>query len=338
MSLIKKKEFVGIDFTKFVMAIFVVAIHTNPLKDINNNYLIKIWGSITNVAVPFFFITSGYLLFLKLKKNPEISFQLTVIKSYIKRIVELYIYWTLIFLPITVWKFINNDLTFYKDIFLFFRGIFFIGENYYSWPLWYLLSMIYSLILIYFLAKRNIHIKYIFFVSILVFLISEIMNYIVIFKINNEFILKLSKIVSYSFVNGRLFSGMLYFMIGALFSNYKIKLSKSTQLVFIIIGTIFSFLKIPFISPFMFIFFPFAIFYMSLNFKGVTIKNGYFYRKCSTVMYFTHMIFLFLYTLIFKEFKYSGWDAFLISTITPIVLTFIVYNTEDKLRFFKKIF
>lgn len=63
------KNYCGIDLIKFFMAIIVVAIHTHPLEHCSNEILIRIYNSIVSSAVPFFFISSGFLLGSKLKKD-----------------------------------------------------------------------------------------------------------------------------------------------------------------------------------------------------------------------------------------------------------------------------
>lgn len=44
------------------MAFCVIAIHTQPLVNCNNDSILSIYDSVVRLAVPFFFITSGFLL------------------------------------------------------------------------------------------------------------------------------------------------------------------------------------------------------------------------------------------------------------------------------------
>ena len=148
------------------MAVFVVAIHTHPFERCGCLSFKNAWDVLIGVAVPYFFIASGFFLFLKLKEEKKEESQLKKIKSYTKRIVELYVFWTIIYFPVTIWYFFNNDNPFYTDILSFIKGFFFRGENYYSWHLWYLLSMIYSLILLCILKRNSIKNRYVFIISI----------------------------------------------------------------------------------------------------------------------------------------------------------------------------
>ena len=57
----KKREYHGIDIGKFLCAVLVIAIHTQPF--VNNLWLDRGAGIITRLAVPFFFVSTGFLLF-----------------------------------------------------------------------------------------------------------------------------------------------------------------------------------------------------------------------------------------------------------------------------------
>lgn len=52
------KRIDSLDCCKLLMAIFVVAIHTFPLENSEQNFLLK-------TAIPFFFTVSGYFYFRK---------------------------------------------------------------------------------------------------------------------------------------------------------------------------------------------------------------------------------------------------------------------------------
>lgn len=50
----------AIDIAKFVMALLVVAIHTHPENEIENKLILDIINCIYSIAVPFFFVASGF--------------------------------------------------------------------------------------------------------------------------------------------------------------------------------------------------------------------------------------------------------------------------------------
>ncbi|RZK41817.1 MAG: hypothetical protein EOO90_09745 [Pedobacter sp.] len=332
-----RKTFKGIDITKFLLAILVVAGHTHPFKDIKDPIFVQTWNAILFLVVPYFFMAAGFFLFSKVYQSSDKTTQLYTVWSYLKRIVKLYVYWTIIFLPITLWNFANDEFIYKQDLILFIRGFFFFGENYYSWPLWYLLSMIYSIAFIYFLIRCNLGIKTIFFISILMLTLAMILNYLVLGESENKYLLIVGKTVKYLFLTGRLFTGMFYLMVGGIIAVKRVHMSKEVLTVLVLLGLIFQFFKIEIISPLFFSLLPITLFYITTNLKLDNVTNNAFLRKCSTVLYFTHMIVFFLYTLIFKEFVYFGWDAFLVSSIIPIILTPLIIRNEDRFPILKEL-
>ena len=100
----QRKNYNSIDLWKLIMAICVVALHTNPLINCKNYIILSIYFSIVKMAVPFFFLTSGFLLGKKM--NKEISNEL-IVKSYLQKILKLYFKWMLIYTPLTIYHFIT---------------------------------------------------------------------------------------------------------------------------------------------------------------------------------------------------------------------------------------
>lgn len=67
--MLEKKNYYGIDLLKFIMAVCVVAIHTQPLYSIQSIVVQRLFDTITSLAVPYFFSVSGFLLFSKIDAN-----------------------------------------------------------------------------------------------------------------------------------------------------------------------------------------------------------------------------------------------------------------------------
>lgn len=85
----------SLDVLKLGLAFLVVALHIFPvakMTGISGLISYEIASGITRIAVPTFFIVSGYLLRNKLHDK-------TYLKKYCKRILLLYIVWQLIYLP-----------------------------------------------------------------------------------------------------------------------------------------------------------------------------------------------------------------------------------------------
>lgn len=100
-SPILHKHVNGLDVGKFILAIFVIAVHTSPLKSISitpNFILVQI---ISRNAVPMFFMISGYFFYYK-RGNSTIKIGRFTVNEYyyktIKRLLAVYLVWSLVYL------------------------------------------------------------------------------------------------------------------------------------------------------------------------------------------------------------------------------------------------
>ena len=133
MSDIKNKsENNSLNILKFLACFFIVGSHCAPLfKTERLNYYYCQW--FFRFCVPLFFITTGYY-FIKMSNEKR--------KSYIKRILIIYVVSTIFYLPLLIKNSYNlsNILTF----------IFF-GYHH----LWYIISLFYALLVLYFIYKKR---------------------------------------------------------------------------------------------------------------------------------------------------------------------------------------
>ena len=143
MGIIRKYH--SIDLLKFISCIMVVAIHSDPLQDISPLANRLISAGICRLAVPLFFIASGFFLF----KKGDLTAQ--SVKNYIRRISYLYALWFIISLPITIFNsFVVGDSAFSVKIFQFVKSFFFTSTFSGSW---FLMSGVFCTILFYLLQK-----------------------------------------------------------------------------------------------------------------------------------------------------------------------------------------
>lgn len=332
----RQTEFYAVDLVKFIMAICVIAIHTNPLVNFNNIYVINFYNFFLSLAVPFFFVTSAYLLFSKMNIPFSFSKNKDSIKRYILKILRLYIVWNIIYIPISIFWYIDSDKSLIFSIAHYIRGFFFIGEHFYSWILWYLLSTIYSMGFIYYLLKRKFAIINIFIIATIVFLIGMGFSYLVY---NQEMftgiVLLMSKFIKIVFGSGRLLTGMIYLALGILFATYINKFNFSIWislicLIFLFVTSIYNYFGgFPFIK----LITVFFLFHFAVNIKlkkRIVYKN---LRLASTVMYFTHMIFFFLWSYCFGSFKGSnqyGLEAFIFTFLLSMCMFILVKYLKTK--------
>jgi hypothetical protein len=316
----------GIDLFKIIMAIFVVAIHTHPLKNYEFGFFGKIYGMFLSSAVPFFFISSGFLLFEKI----DDLVNLERVWKYLIKIIKLYCIWTLIYMPLTVYDYIINDHSILMDLLLFIRGLFFIGEHYNSWILWYLLSLIYSIFLIGILLKFNVSLIKIYTISILLFTFGNIMTFLVT-NINDLYgILKtIVKLYNYAFGNGRLFTGMFYVSAGIFIVKNKVNINLAICLCIMLSGILCNIFAPPLLSSMSVAIYSIKLFIIVLK---IQLRNNIMYKKLresSTIFYFLHLICWSVYTIIFlNKPNHDGMDSFVIVVIGCSVLSIILISLK----------
>lgn len=143
-----KKYISSIDYYKFICAIMVVFLHTVNITELygtcNNikTFLYHFTWSIN--PVEFFFCVSVYFLF-KNDINDE------KLRKYIKRLIKLYVIWSIIYLPSTLIECFANSSFVYGFLKLV-RRIFILGT---SGHLWYVIALIYGLIIMYPIIRAN---------------------------------------------------------------------------------------------------------------------------------------------------------------------------------------
>lgn len=170
--MLEKKNYYGIDLLKFTMAVCVVAIHTQPLYGIQSVAVQRLFDTITSLAVPYFFSVSGFLLFSKIDADISSEKNMEVCKKYLSRVLSLYVIWNIIYLPITIFGFKENNMSFARYVLDCIRGFLFIGQQFYSWQLWYLLSVFFVIASICIMAEHKIKDKNVFKIMMAIFLMG----------------------------------------------------------------------------------------------------------------------------------------------------------------------
>lgn len=286
-----------LDIIKLVMAFLVVEIHTRPLMDFN--FAEKIIEGIDVVAVPFFFLASGFLCFRGLDETAFNEASCTGakrVKKTVIKLLRLYLTWTLLFLPITIFGnlLLGNGL--FHALATFIRGTLFIGENYYSWPLWYLLASVIGFALVYFCLRKGIRLYKIVIISLCFLFLGYGISLIQSINDAPAYLSYPVRIYSLVFVTSRngLFEGFFYISAGAAFGMKYDKLNNIPillEITFVVIGLIGNQLingdaHLPFCAVL-----SIGIFLLSVRRYGEHLKPHTIARKMSTVIYLVHMFF-----------------------------------------------
>lgn len=136
----KDKSYAGIDCFRMVAALLVITIHTSPLLSLNETADFILTRVIARVAVPFFFMTSGFFL---------IPGNFSKLKSFVQSTLKIYAVAILIYIPVNIYNgyFTGNNL-FPKII----KDLVFDGTVYH---LWYLPAAVLGGVISWYLVRKT---------------------------------------------------------------------------------------------------------------------------------------------------------------------------------------
>ena len=138
----KNKSYTGIDFFRIIAAILVVTIHTSPLASYTRTGDFILTRVIARVAVPFFFMTSGFFLISRYSRGPG------KLAAFLKKTALIYLAAMILYIPLNLYSgyFKADDLlpAILKD--LVFDGTFY--------HLWYLPAAMLGAAIAWFLVRR----------------------------------------------------------------------------------------------------------------------------------------------------------------------------------------
>ncbi|MGB8453798.1 MAG: serine racemase VanT catalytic subunit [Anaerocolumna sp.] len=156
-TVLLNKNYEGLDYFRILSAFLIVAIHTSPLTSYNTAADFIFTRIIARVAVPFFFMVTGFFLLPRYLKGtaspvhdstPGIKTNPAPLKKFLTKTCYLYGTAILIYLPINVYsgyfKQKNLIITVLKDILI--NGTFY--------HLWYLPAVILGVVFLYVLSGR----------------------------------------------------------------------------------------------------------------------------------------------------------------------------------------
>lgn len=143
------KQYRSLDVAKFICAILIIILHTAPFSSYSKALTFGFRNIVTVIAVPFFFVTSGFLAFLKvesLEKRDRNGY----ILAYLRRLVILYLIWSAVYFGFVVIKWMRKG---FSAVFVleYIRDFFFEGS--YS-TIWFLPALISAVLLVYLLRQK----------------------------------------------------------------------------------------------------------------------------------------------------------------------------------------
>ncbi|MDJ1471568.1 acyltransferase [Xanthocytophaga flava] len=227
-----KRTYNGIDLMKFLAAFLVISIHTRPFYDIHPVLGFLFENIITRVAVPFFFISSGFLFFTKVLETSSVSEQRKLLVGFLKRILVLYLLWTLIYLPYDLYFIYKKKHDLVATLLTYLQRLLLWGSHFH---LWYLLSLMYCTVIVYFFVEIK-RFRTLLAVGILLYL-TGLLGDTYHGLLNPDTLLgKMYAFYNYYFDTTRnlIFFGSIFLALGAMIAWYRPAFNR-TQLVLYII-------------------------------------------------------------------------------------------------------
>lgn len=301
--------YAGVDWLKLLFAGVVVAIHTEPLAGRSLPVLSSFYAALTQLAVPFFFTASGFFVFRRFFALE--SEGLLHLKRRVRGVFGQFALWTALYLPLTLYEFWVKGLTPGQSAGRFLRKTLFFGENFLSWPIWYLLALGCSLGFAYLLLARGLTCSQVAAAGFAVYFTRALLHT----ALTHWGLLPPRLAAGWSWLTqnyptDRWFAGLPYLLLGMMTARFMHRVpALLCAAVLLLAGAalprlgglsleIATFLAI------------YALFQLSLQLPG----GGRFApvcRKASTVIYFTHMYFFAFFTLVLlRSYPHAGPDGF----------------------------
>ena len=165
----RKRRYGAIDIAKYVSALLVVCIHTYPFYEVSQTFNTYWIQTVCRLAVPFFFVASGFFFFRKITN--DLSTNEEALLNYEKRLGKIYLTWTIIYLPYTIWDYAHANFRIYH-IFAYLRDVIFNGSYYH---LWFLPALMLATYIVYLLYTKH-SMKRALIVSLILYIFGYLIN------------------------------------------------------------------------------------------------------------------------------------------------------------------
>lgn len=123
-----KRQFAAVDIAKYISSILVVCIHVYPFVEISESFNTFWVQTVCRLAVPFFFVSTAYFYFSKYDESDWLDH----LKAYLLRIGKLYLIWTIIYLPYTIYDYIKAKASIFH-VLSYLRDAILNGSYYHLW-------------------------------------------------------------------------------------------------------------------------------------------------------------------------------------------------------------
>lgn len=319
-----------LNIMKLLMAFFVMVVHFSPFKTIDPLlHFISIHG-FTRIAVPFFFLSSGYLL----SEAGKISNDR--LKKTLRKLVSLYLFWTLLHLPLIIIEASHFSVNESSWITLS-RSFLFEGSFLH---LWYLLASIIGLIFITTLLKW-FSIKTVTLISLILFIFGVLGDSYYGFSVGLRGLSEVMNVL-FQFIrttrNG-LFFAPIFLILGMLLKKYPINLSKRSITSILLITLFISMVEILWLRSLFwardynltFSILPLSLIVFMLSLQIKVSFDTTRYKEIATTLFYIHIGVYIVVQLSLSGgdttyFRNYGFDAFIITLVISMLITLLIHK------------
>lgn len=335
-----KMYYQNLDILKYISAILIIILHLRPFIHFSDQLDLAFNNIITRICVPIFFIITGYFV-AKKEINKE-----NYIKDYIKRMIPLYLVWSLLYLPVIIGTIIqylpaineylaNINISFPLLIVLsiillpiiVLIALCYAGIYYH---LWYFPAIIFSLLILE-KWKKKFDIKYLLLVSFILLLFGATETYYGVLP------LSIKELLSYYYnifftTRNFLFFGLFYVVLGyfmgtkeKIYSKYCF--AKFIISIFLLIFEVILLHDTDRLNSNILISCVPLTYYLFISTVYITndIKIRFQFGNFSKYYYLIHPMIIFIVSLLFKEISnYPYLNIVFVLIITHIISVLII--------------
>lgn len=243
----KIRNFYAINIMKIICIILIICMYTSMFSSLSNTMNFIIVQLLAKIAFPFFFIYASFFFFRKIDFSIPLSDYQNKKRliSYIINIIKLYVIWTILYLPFTIFSWIEEGVTFMNFI-EYIRDFLFVG----SYPhLWVFPALIFAIALVYYLLQR-FRVTELFIMAFICYLIGMLINVYGNFLIELPIIGNLIEVYKNIFLtsmNG-LFYAFIFVFLGMKLSLKRIPLKISNISIRLTIFVVFYIIEVCLLS------------------------------------------------------------------------------------------
>lgn len=323
----------GLDVGKFVLSIFVIAVHTSPLKSVSFTANLILVSILSRNAVPLFFMISGYFFYYKRGTSTIKIGRFTVNEyyyKYVKRMLAVYLVWSAVYLFDVLNRYYFGStipLPLFILLYVYWATVY--GTYYH---LWFFPSVLFALTVVHY-GSKYISLKKILAISLVLYFIGlfgdsyygliQNIPWIDGFYQTIFFLMNTTR-------NGLCFA-LFFVTLGALMSQQELHLTPKKSGIYTLISLLFlaaeTFALFTYSKPrdfnIMIGLIPTA--YFGFQFLlGLDLKmkwNYKFLRDSSTVIFFSHPLFIMVFNILFPLY---GQDYTSITSVVRFSFVFIL--------------